>query len=98
MKSQESAYLELILTRLAKCREYRPKFGTGQAVTLADFQQMYGDDPFYNWFGLDNPALYAAHKAAGGLTSLYRQIGIGCEEGFRQMLQDQFRLTSEQVA
>lgn len=58
---------------------------------------MYGKDPFYSWFGLDNPALYAAHKAAGGITSLYRQIGLGSEELFRQVLQDEFDLSSEQV-
>lgn len=32
--------------------------------------------------------MYAAHKAAGGMTSVYRQIGIGCEHLFRQILQD----------
>jgi len=31
---------------------------------------MYRSDPFYNWVGLDNPLMYAAHKAAGGMTSI----------------------------
>jgi hypothetical protein len=44
-----------------------------------------------------NPALYAAHKAAGGIISLYRQIGLGSEEVFRQVLQDELDLSSEQV-
>ncbi len=32
--------------------------------------------------------MYAAHRAAGGMTSLYRQIGIGCETLFRQIIID----------
>lgn len=32
------------------------------------------------------------------MTSVYRQIGIGCEELFRQILQDQLGLTATQVA
>ena len=58
---------------------------------------MYGSDPFYAWFGLNHPLMYAAHKAAGGITSLYRQIGIGCEQLFRQIIRDQLQLTIEQV-
>jgi hypothetical protein len=34
---------------------------------------MYGADPFCSWVGLDSPLMYAAHKAAGGMTSVYRQ-------------------------
>ncbi len=57
-----------------------------------------GADLFYTWFGLDNSLMYAAHKAAGGITSVYRQIGIGCEELYRQILCDQYGLSSSQVA
>lgn len=32
--------------------------------------------------------MYAAHKAAGGMTSVYRQIGIGCERLFRKIIID----------
>jgi hypothetical protein len=32
--------------------------------------------------------MYAAHKAAGGMTSVYRQIGKGCENLFRQIIID----------
>ncbi len=32
--------------------------------------------------------MYAAHRAAGGMTSIYRQIGIGCERLFREVLVD----------
>ncbi len=41
--------------------------------------------------------MYAAHKAAGGMTSIYRQIGIGCEYLFRRILQDHLGLTDEDV-
>lgn len=97
MDGQDRRYLRMILDRLNTCRAYRPKFGTGKAVTLEDFKRMYGEDPFYHWFGLDNPALYAAHKAAGGITSVYRQIGLGCEEVFRRVIQDELGLSAEEV-
>ena len=60
---------------------------------MQEFQALYQADPFYNWFGLDNPLMYAAHKAAGGMTSIYRQIGIGCEALFRRILQDTLGLS-----
>jgi hypothetical protein len=41
--------------------------------------------------------MYAAHKAAGGMTSIYRQIGIGCESLFRKVLQDSLRLSDSDV-
>jgi ribosomal protein L27 len=41
--------------------------------------------------------MYAAHKAAGGMTSVYRQIGIGCEALFRRVLQDSLGLSAEAV-
>ena len=41
--------------------------------------------------------MYAAHKAAGGMTSVYRQIGIGCETLFRTVLQDSLDLSDEDV-
>jgi hypothetical protein len=79
---------------------YKPKFGQGamgDGLTLAQFQTLYQGDPFYSWFGLDNPLMYAAHKAAGGMTSVYRQIGIGCEKLFRTILRDSLDLTAEDV-
>lgn len=39
--------------------------------------------------------MYAAHKAAGGMTSVYRQLGIGCERLFRAVLQDALGLSAE---
>ncbi len=96
---QDEKYFELIQRALAVCRNYRPKFGQGRkaGLTLDEFRTLYQSDPFYSWFGLDSPLLYAAHKTAGGMTSVYRQIGTGCERLFRQLLQDSLGLNPEQV-
>lgn len=93
----DEAYLRLILDALAVCHQYRPKFGKGRrsGYTLDEFRAMYQADPFYSWFGLDSPLVYAAHKAAGGITSVYRQIGIACERLIRQVFQDALGLTSD---
>lgn len=94
---QDEKYLEAILGPIRVCASYKPKFGTGQSqgLDLESFQSLYQSDPFYNWFGLDNPLMYAAHKAAGGMTSVYRQIGIGCERVFRLSLRDALGLSEE---
>ena len=99
-EGQDERYFRLIQQALAVCQNYRPKFGQGSkaGLTLDDFQTLYRGDPFYTWFGLDSPLLYAAHKAAGGMTSVYRQIGTGCERLFQRLLQDTLGLNSEQVA
>lgn len=93
---RDTRYLELVLAPLRVCAQYRPKFGKGKGPGLSQdqFQALYQADPFYNWFGLDNPLMYAAHKAAGGMTSVYRQIGIGCEQVFRLALQDSLGLSA----
>jgi len=93
----DDKYLEILLQRLYICKQYRPKFGQGRAISLEDFQNLYHSDPFYAWFGLDDVLIYAAHRAAGGITSIYRQIGIGCEELFRQILQDHLGLETSQT-
>jgi hypothetical protein len=74
-------------------------FGKGRkgGMTLEQFQQMYRADPFYSWVGLDSPLMYAAHKAAGGMTSIYRQLGIGCQWVFSAILQDELSLTAEEA-
>jgi len=41
--------------------------------------------------------MYAAHRAAGGMTSIYRQIGIGFENLFRLIIRDTLGLSEEQV-
>ena len=97
--SQDERYFALLTTALRKCKEYRPKFGQGRSagITVDEFATLYGADPFYHWLGLDSPLMYAAHKAAGGMTSIYRQIGIGSQWVFSQMLQDCLGLNTEQA-
>ncbi|NET55986.1 MAG: hypothetical protein F6K47_07390 [Symploca sp. SIO2E6] len=97
--TRDEKYLNIILSPIRVCANYRPKLGqrTSEGYTLEGFQKLYRADSFYTWFGLDNPLIYAAHKAAGGMTSVYRQIGIGCEHLFREILTDYLMLTSEQV-
>lgn len=89
--TSEEKYIELFLEPIRKCKNYKPKFGESQnedGVSLDGFLKLYGSDPFYSWIGLDSSLMYAAHKAAGGMTSVYRQIGIGCEHLFREILID----------
>ena len=95
-KSRDGRYAELVLSRISVCRQYKPKFGQRSPVDLRSFHRLYGSDSFYHWFGLDNPLLYAAHRAAGGITSLYRQIGLGCEHLFRAVVRDELGLSDEQ--
>lgn len=88
----DSEYLELFLNPIRQCADYAPKFGAAgrkSGVSLPDFRQLYGGDSFYSWIGLDSDLMYAAHKAAGGMTSVYRQVGLGCERLFRRILADQ---------
>lgn len=94
--SQDDRYLSLICNALRVCLNYRPAFGHGKGdgITFERFQQIYKEDEFYAWFGLDSPLVYAAHKAAGGMTSVYRQIGLGCQVLFQSLLQDTLGLSS----
>lgn len=97
---EDQRYLKVVLEPIRVCAKYKPKFGQGAkngGLTLEQFRVLYQADPFYNWFGLDNPMMYAAHKAAGGMTSVYRQIGIGCEKLFREVLKDSLGLTGDDV-
>ena len=98
--NDDERYLTTLLSPLRASALYKPKFGRGSSagLNLDDFRALYGNDPFYAWFGLDDPLIYTAHRAAGGMTSIYRQIGIGCERLFRQILQDQLRLSDEDTA
>lgn len=90
MDQYDQPYLETFLQPIRSCANYRPKFGQGQGegISLSQFKTLYGRDPFYAWIGLDTDLMYAAHRAAGGMTSVYRQIGIGCERLFRAILID----------
>ena len=100
MAGADREYLQIILEAIRVCADYKPKFGRGakaDGLTLEQFRRLYQSDAFYSWFGLDNPMMYAAHKAAGGMTSVYRQIGIGCEKLFRRVIKDSFGLSEEDV-
>lgn len=88
----DSLYLRLFLEPVLKSKTYRPRFGVGSkegGVSRDEFLSLYGTDPFYAWIGLNSDLMYAAHRAAGGMTSLYRQLGVGCEMLFRQIICDQ---------
>jgi hypothetical protein len=95
----DAEYLKILTDAIYVCAEYRPRFGHPRksGFTLADFQELYGADPFYCWFGLNSPLMYAAHRAAGGMTSIYRQIGIGCERLFSRILRDALKLDEQAV-
>ncbi len=98
VSDRDSVYLEIIFDRLEVCKRYRPKFGRGrEGIDYQAFRQIYSEDIFYVWFGLDNALIYSAHKAAGGITSIYRQIGLGSEELIRRILQDELDLTDDQA-
>lgn len=65
MGADDTQYLKAALDPIWVCAHYKPKFGQGAkggGLTLPQFQALYGDDPFYSWFGLDNSLMYAAHK------------------------------------
>ena len=91
MTEQDKRYIDTFINPLYECLTYKPKMGNSQnrdGYSLEDFLNLYGSDPFYSWIGLDSPYMYTAHKAAGCMTSIYRQIGTGCERLFRSILCD----------
>ncbi len=96
---QNLRYRSILIEPINECANYTPKFGHGRngGFSLAEFQTLYGADTFYKWLGLDNPLMYSAHKAAGGITSIYRQIGIGCERLVRAIFMDYLGLGSDDV-
>lgn len=94
---RDKQYIDLLLGRLRLIKNYQPKMGKGSAVTAEQFISIYGDDPLYHWVGFDSPLMYAAHKAAGSMTSLYRNLGTGCEHLFKQVLRDQLGLTEADI-
>ena len=54
---RDEEYFEILARALRVCANYKPMFGqsrTGGGMTLAQFQQLYGADPFYAWIGLDS--------------------------------------------
>lgn len=98
-EEQRNRYRELLISPVRECANYSPKFGHTKegGFSLAEFQSLYGQDAFYKWLGLDSPLMYSAHKAAGGITSVYRQIGIGCERLVREIFMDYLGLSETDV-
>ena len=96
---QNIRYRDILIEPLSECAEYTPKFGHGRngGFSFEEFQALYGADAFYKWIGLDHPLMYSAHKAAGGITSIYRQIGIGCERLVRAIFTDCLGLNAKDV-
>lgn len=98
LSDQDERYRRLLLEPIEMCADYTPKFGqSGDGLTLDAFTDLYGSDPLYSWIGLDSPLMYAAHKAGGAMTSIYRQLGIGCERLFRTVIQDSLDLSADQA-
>jgi hypothetical protein len=97
--SADRRIVEIFLEPIRKCAAYTPAFGHGDSdgLTLSDFHSLYGQDPFYAWIGLNDPLLYAAHKAAGGLTSVYRQVGVGSERLLRALIMQSLHLKSHDI-
>lgn len=98
--ASDAALVEVFLEPIRKCAKYKPAFGQvrgGGGLTLGDFRSLYGNDPFYAWLGLDDPLVYTAHKAAGGITSIYRQVGVGAERLTRAILRSSFGLDEQQL-
>ena len=98
MTGQDEGYLKIIHNSISVCRGYVPKLGSGAGVSVEEFQSIYGSDPFYRWPGLDDPLVYEAHRTAGGITAIYRQIGIGCERLIRRIFCDTLAVTDEDLA
>jgi len=96
---EDARLQEVFLNPIRSCADYRPAFGQAarSGLQVAEFQALYGRDPFYSWLGLDTAVVYSAHKAAGGLTSVYRQIGVGAERLFRAVVGDCFNLSADQL-
>ncbi|MDM8515216.1 hypothetical protein QUF76_03365 [Desulfobacterales bacterium HSG16] len=101
MENKDKEYLETFLIPIRNCKNYRPKFGqggSGKGLSISEFKTLYSSDPFYSWLGLDTELIYSAHRVAGGMTSVYRQIGIGCERLFRSVLFDSTGYTHPEFA
>lgn len=92
-ESRDQLYRNILIDPIRICADYLPKMGGSDGVDQKTFVRLYGSDPLYHWMGFDSPLMFSAHKAAGGMTSLYRQLGIGMERLFRRIIMDSFGLS-----
>jgi hypothetical protein len=97
LADQDKLYLDIFLHGLRATRSYKPKLGTGSSVNVTEFALLYGSDPLYAWIGFDSHLMYAAHRASGAMTSLYRNLGTGCEHLFKALLKDELGLSDSQI-
>ncbi len=97
-KLKDEQYCSLLLSPIKRCLQYRPRMGKNMPVDLKSFIEFYHDDPLYHWLGLDSSLLYTAHKIAGGMTSFYRQLGVGVERLFRRIMMDRYGLQEKQIS
>lgn len=95
--SSDERYVDILTKKILEIRDYKPKFGTGGGIDLDEFKSLYGADPLYNWIGFDSDLMYAAHRASGAMTSLYRNLGTGCEHLFKALIKDGLGLSSENI-
>lgn len=95
--THDADYVNTLLAGIRTIRDFKPQLGRGQGVSLAEFQEFYGADPLYHWVGFDSDLMYAAHRAGGAMTSLYRHLGSGCEHLFREVIGDHLGLTEAQM-
>ena len=95
--ARDARYVDIITAPIEISGNYLPRMGGGTAVNFDQFSSLYGNDLFYHWMGLDSELMYAAHKAAGGMTSIYRQLGIGSERLVRAIFRDELALNEDQV-
>jgi len=94
----DERYLKIVLDAVRVCAKYKPKIGLGRIrddLELGEFQKLYQNDSFYRWFGPDSPMLY--NKVTGGVTSIYRQVEIGCEKVIRETVQSSLQLLATDV-
>lgn len=96
---EDHELVKIFTNPIKNCSGYQPVFGTKNkdGLSLTDFRSLYGRDPLYSWVGLDSDYIYAAHKAAGGITSFYRQLGIGCERLVREVFKETLSINEEQA-
>jgi hypothetical protein len=67
--SSDERYLAVIRSALRVCLNYKPAFGQGRGdgISLERFQQIYSEDEFYSWFGLNSPLVLKQAYAVGFL-------------------------------